>query len=235
MVRLLIPALAAWGLALAAPVRAAVPYPACALPACDPACAAGDTACTGPADYADYLFLAPGVLPDALVFDPEDPSRGDEWLYFGLLESGPAAGVTVGMNVVGAWTRSTGRPDVVGAVLDSGIRWSQRDLARKLAPNVGELPLPEGCPESRDCDGNGVVNVEDFAGAACVGGPVDDANGNGFLDGQDLILRCSNGLDEDGNGYVDDIAGWDFQHDDNDPEDDTTYGHGTGEASDQVS
>lgn len=218
--------------------RAEVPYPACALPACDPACAAGDAACTGPDDYPDYLFLAPGEGPDDLRFDPADPTRGDDWLYVGLVESGPAAGVTAGMNVVGAWTLSTGRPDVVGAVLDSGIQWGRRDLARKAALNTGELPLPAGCPASRDCDGNGVVNVDDFAGAACAGGVVSDghelANGNGFLDGQDLIRLCSDGVDDDGNGYVDDIAGWDFQHDDNDPEDDTDYGHGTGEAGDQV-
>ncbi len=39
-------------------------------------------------------------------------------------------------------------------------------------------------------------------------------------------------MDDDGNGFVDDIAGWDFMKDDNDPYDDTRYGHGTGEARD---
>lgn len=34
-----------------------------------------------------------------------------------------------------------------------------------------------------------------------------------------------NGLDDDGNGYIDDIRGWDFQAGDNDPLD--AYGHGT--------
>ncbi|MEX2031529.1 MAG: S8 family peptidase, partial [Dehalococcoidia bacterium] len=34
-----------------------------------------------------------------------------------------------------------------------------------------------------------------------------------------------NGLDDDGNGYVDDWRGWDFANDDNDPSDDN--GHGT--------
>jgi len=34
-----------------------------------------------------------------------------------------------------------------------------------------------------------------------------------------------NGKDDDGNGYVDDVYGWDFYTDDNDPMDD--YGHGT--------
>ena len=37
------------------------------------------------------------------------------------------------------------------------------------------------------------------------------------------------------NGYIDDISGWDFYQDDNDPFDDVDYGHGTGEANDMVS
>jgi thermitase len=35
----------------------------------------------------------------------------------------------------------------------------------------------------------------------------------------------NNGMDDDGNGYIDDVQGWDFANDDNDPTDD--YGHGT--------
>ncbi len=34
-----------------------------------------------------------------------------------------------------------------------------------------------------------------------------------------------NGIDDDGNGYIDDVYGWDFANDDNDPQDD--YGHGS--------
>src|SRR5262249_47194870 len=42
------------------------------------------------------------------------------------------------------------------------------------------------------------------------------------------------GTDGDGNGYVDDIAGWNFLDDDNDPFDEVSYGHGTGEAEDST-
>src|SRR5262249_34482062 len=73
------------------------------------------------------------------------------------------------------------------------------------------------------------VSVDDFQ-EACQA----DLNHNGICDGEDLILFYSNGVDEDGNGYVDDIAGWDFYENDNDPFDDVDYGHGTGEASDEV-
>ncbi|HET8947947.1 MAG TPA: S8 family serine peptidase, partial [Candidatus Polarisedimenticolia bacterium] len=36
-----------------------------------------------------------------------------------------------------------------------------------------------------------------------------------------------NGIDDDGNGFVDDVSGWDFANNDNDPFDDSTVGHGT--------
>src|SRR5699024_2191116 len=34
---------------------------------------------------------------------------------------------------------------------------------------------------------------------------------------EDLIVRFSNGTDSDGNGFVDDISGWDFYDHQNDP------------------
>ena len=40
-----------------------------------------------------------------------------------------------------------------------------------------------------------------------------------------LNETASNGIDDDGNGYIDDIQGWDFAYDDNNPVDD--HGHGT--------
>jgi thermitase len=38
-------------------------------------------------------------------------------------------------------------------------------------------------------------------------------------------LELNNGIDDDNNGYIDDILGWDFVNNDNDPTDD--HGHGT--------
>ncbi len=62
----------------------------------------------------------------------------------------------------------------------------------------------------------------------------EDLNGNGILDPQDL-----NGIDDDNNGYIDDVQGWDFtdapryrdlgdyRDPDNDPMDEYYNGHGT--------
>src|SRR5262249_20002802 len=59
---------------------------------------------------------------------------------------------------------------------------------------------------------------------------------NGVADPQDLILdpARSDGVDDDGDGYVDNISGWDFLYGDNDPFDTVDYGHGTGEALDST-
>ncbi|MBW2242031.1 MAG: VCBS repeat-containing protein [Deltaproteobacteria bacterium] len=185
---------------LAQGAAADVPFPTCA-----------DAGCSDPRDFGSYLFVAPGQLPNDF-----DPAAKSSWKY----------NPRTGMDVVSAWQISTGRPDVVVAVLDSGIRWHARDVARKVALNKRELPPPPGC-EVHDCNGDGFVSVDDYAGIL-------DANGNGLLDGQDLILAYSDGIDDDRNGYVDDIAGWDFADGDNDPEDLVDYGHGTGEAEDST-
>ena len=45
-----------------------------------------------------------------------------------------------------------------------------------------------------------------------------------------LIAFTDGDPDDDANGFDDDMVGWDFLDDDNDPFDDVGYGHGTGEA-----
>lgn len=133
-----------------------------------------------------------------------------------------------------AWGVSTGSPEVLIAVVDSGIEWNNTDamadLATKTHINLGEAapPCAPTVPDG-DCDGDGVFTITDF-------GTVPDRNGNGLADPQDLILdpAHSDGVDDDGDGYVDNISGWDFLYGDNDPFDTVGYGHGTGEALDST-
>ena len=131
-----------------------------------------------------------------------------------------------------AWGVTKGRDDVLIAVLDSGIMWRRSDRMSDLATsafiNIAEA-RPPCAVGSGDCDGNGVFDIADF-------GMVPDRNQNGLADPEDLILdpAYSNGRDDDRNGYVDDISGWDFLYGDNNPLDTVEYGHGTGEADDST-
>ncbi|MEN3041563.1 MAG: S8 family serine peptidase [Bacteroidia bacterium] len=69
-----------------------------------------------------------------------------------------------------AWTRTQGSPEIVIALIDSGIEWVLPAFHRQFWVNSAE-----------------------------------DLNGNGLLDLADL-----NGVDEDQNGFVDDVIGYDF-------------------------
>ncbi|HEV7584229.1 MAG TPA: S8 family serine peptidase [Solirubrobacteraceae bacterium] len=175
---------------------------------------------------------------------------------------GPNAGkpMIAGFNAAGAWKAERGRSDTVVAILDTGIDWSAGGLRTKIHLNTGELPYPERSDGSScgtyDCNGDGVVNVDDYAGdprvALSYPGRIGPA---GLITGQDLIhafgncqidastrlvLQCVPGqhFDNDGNGYANDIAGWNFFDNSNDPTDLSSYfaahHHGTGRAQDAV-
>lgn len=78
-----------------------------------------------------------------------------------------------------AWKSGiTGSPEVVVAVIDTGINWNHPDLAPNLWTNLGESGT-----------------------------------------------RANNGKDDDGNGLIDDIHGWDFVTKTGDSDDD--WGHGS--------
>ncbi|MFZ9887225.1 MAG: S8 family serine peptidase, partial [Myxococcota bacterium] len=155
------------------------------------------------------------------------------------------AGLASGMQADTAWLLSTGDPRVVVAVLDSGIIWREKTLLESHYLNAEELrkcPPPGADADAVDAEaafdvnGDGVFNIRDYDDAPWL----EDVNLNRLRDPQDLIWanngvnECSDGVDDDGNGYLDDISGWDFFWNDNDPSDDTEYGHGTGEANDST-
>ena len=184
------------------------------------------------------------------------PTSTGQWNLYGFM---PSSATNVrpqetasGMSIDLAWRLTTGDDSIRIAITDSGIEWDDTDLIEKVWLNYAELknhkPLHSdgtacggtGVLAGFDCNGDGILTVSDYKDtpnltpAASAGHPLGDRNGNGVLDAGDLILNYSDGVDDDGNGYIDDIAGWDFMKDDNDPYDDTRYGHGTGEARDST-
>ena len=87
-----------------------------------------------------------------------------------------------------AWELTTGRPDTLITVMDSGILWNTPELANKVHLNLGELPIPctaATCTATRgstlqayDVNHDGVLNVQDYAHDP----RVTDRNANGLLD-----------------------------------------------------
>ena len=197
---------------------------------------------------------------------PNDLEGKLDWMYASTAEAGsPFIGDARELNgvrgahvvdhdrtVAQAWTVTTGRPDVVIGVTDSGFEWDNRGAVeqtrRKMHLNAGELPMPqadratsteagENCATYtagvRDANHDGVFNIIDYSCDSRVDpNPPHGVGPSDLLDPQDVLIAFSDGTDADHNGYVDDIVGWDFLDDDNDPFDDVEYGHGTGEAQD---
>ncbi len=164
--------------------------------------------------------------------------KGGTWEYVSFIPEDMKSHVRVEEWSIGAgngfdvaWRYTTGRFDVTVAVLDAGILWDERSLVNKVKLNTGELPLPlnpdgSSCAEY-DCNWDGLVNVQDYAGDPRVAATDGEDVADGYLDASDLIAVFSDGIDADGNGYVDDICGWDFLWDDNDPYASNRFDHGS--------
>jgi len=136
------------------------------------------------------------------------------------------------------------------------VALNQGELKGEKRPKLadGGVCGGQGALAGYDCNNDGVFTIADYTndprftpdvpGEKCftdenrtkegADRKKGDQNRNCILDPGDLIEIFSDGVDDDANGYKDDIAGWDFFKDDNDPYDDTRYGHGTGEARDSA-
>src|SRR5262245_46967441 len=143
----------------------------------------------------------------------------------------PDPGHPSGISADLAWQITTGRRDTVIAVLDSGVNYDRDDLANQIWLSCGELPAPQdaggqttpgsspGCREpglAYDINGDGVFNVQDYASDP----RVPNTAATSAVTRGDLRV-FENGVDDDGNGFVDDISGWDARDGDGDEYDTT--------------
>ncbi len=194
-----------------------------------------DTASTTP------LLVTPTTYVDCSQLDAQGRAAN-------VAAGDPQCSQIGGIRADTAWKRTTGDPETVIAILDTGIRWQEGELVEKIALNAGELPPPahdranpvgggSACATFADADdanGDGAFNVRDFACDLRVDATDGDSESDSILDGSDLIATFSDANDDDENGYLNDIAGWDFFDDDNDPFDASSCcsanGHGTGRA-----
>ena len=84
-----------------------------------------------------------------------DPMLGEQWHYNndGTVNF-PNAKAGADINLFDAWELTTGRPDVIVAVVDEGVCYSHPDLAPNMLVNEAELNGTAGT----DDDGNGYVD-----------------------------------------------------------------------------
>lgn len=99
--------------------------------------------------------------PATFPFNESEDAQQRQWHYN---NSGSVFGnsslVGADANVWQAWTKATGNPDVIVAVIDQGVKYDHEDLAANMWINREEIP--------------------------------------------------GNGIDDDGNGYVDDVYGYNY-------------------------
>jgi subtilisin family serine protease len=131
-------------------------------------------------NIAAVRYAEPNFIYRAADLLPNDPRISALW---GLENSGQNINGSTGsldadIDAAAAWVFETGSPDVIVAVVDSGVAYGHPDLAANMWSNAQE------------------------SGAA-----------------------ASDGIDNDGNGLVDDRRGWDWVSNDNDPND--LNGHGS--------
>jgi subtilisin family serine protease len=113
------------------------------------------------------------VEPDWTVHLLQTPSdtaftNGTLWGLQNTGQSGGTSGIDV--NAVSAWGVTTGDPNVIVGVIDTGVRYSHQDLIGNMWVNAGEIP-----GNSVDDDGNGYV--DDVYGINAItgsGDPMDD-------------------------------------------------------------
>ncbi len=101
------------------------------------------------------------------------------------------------INAPTGWDIIDNSPYIKVAVLDTGVDWKHEDLVGNIWQNLCE-----------DADGDGKV--------------IEKVGQIWRFDKDDL-----DGVDNDGNGLVDDFVGWDFEDNNNDVEDTDDTGHGT--------
>ena len=174
---------------------------------------------------AAVLFLDTNttVMADALSNDP-GITNGSLWGMYG--DQGVVGNTNLyGSQATEAWAANhLGTTSTVVGIIDSGIDYTHPDLYLNIWINQKEINATLR-PSLIDTDGDRAISFWDLNNTLN-SSFVSDTNANGYIDASDLLAdtRWSDGVDNDANGYRDDLLGWDFVNNDNNPFDDNSHG-----------
>ena len=133
------------------------------------------------------------VEPDRLLYArtvPNDPSFGQQWSLNNTGQSGGTPGADIGAPA--AWSVQTGAPNVIVAIIDSGIRLTHSDLVANLWTN----PSPGTSGFRNDLHG---INATVSPSSSSSGTPTDnDSVGHGTHVSGTIGAVGNNGIDVSG-------------------------------------
>lgn len=194
-------------------------------------------------DAVNFYSLSPLVrvsLPnttvDALGPNPFPVGLPDDPLYNQTAPTGFEQVNLDSVKALDAWRVTTGSSNVIVGVVDSGFDLLHADILPNIWINEEELPQNVRDNAVRDADGNitfAILNSEPANDVWCPKAnspPTDLCDPLDLVDGdcvKDITLNtifCTpgygfqDGVDDDLNGFPDDVVGWDFSSNDNLPE-----------------
>jgi subtilisin family serine protease len=187
-------------------------------------------------DNPAVQYAAP-VQTERATLTPNDPyfTNGSLWGLNG----------TYGINAPTAWNTTTGSPATVTiADIDTGADYDQPDLYQNIWINQAEIPASR-MKNLVDVYHDGYISWRDLNNPINIGpGKITDVNGDGVIDAADILspmILNAQGQDtglggwanpsntQDGDtAHPDDLIGWNFVKNTNNPLDDN--GHGTATA-----
>jgi serine protease len=181
--------------------------------------------------------LADSSVSSSTGVVPNNPDFSQQWDLSNTGQNGGTPGADIGATK--AWTVTTGSPNVVVGVLDTGVDFNQPDLYQNIWINQAEIPKSR-LKNLVDVYHDGYISMRDLNNPINWGPYKIEPGPNGVVTAAQILapMGMTNGKDNGTGGWAypgntqdgdtahpNDFIGWNFVYNNNDPMDEN--GHGT--------